>query len=81
MNKLYDQVELCKKNHESFEKEIDCEFLGSDDNMYPAKAKLIIENDGLFYVSYYNYFLNGKWVSTEERQLWTEDEIEKSFFD
>ena len=63
------------------EKMIETSFLGYDDKNYEAKATLIVEDDGLYYISTYDYYDPAKeeWTNTEERGSWTKEEIEKEF--
>jgi len=77
INEAYDYVrengtclEITKEGHE---------FLGYDNKMYPARASLIVENDGNYYVSGYEsdeYVKEtGKKVhKTIETWIWNEEE-------
>ena len=63
------------------EKTINTIFVGNDEIEYEAKVTLTVEEDGLYYVSTYNYYDPEKeeWINTEERGNWSQEEIEKEF--
>lgn len=83
LNNINEACEYVRENNETLEitKE-DHEFLGHDDKMYPARATLIVENDGSYYISDYDYYDSEKeeWIDTEDRTKWTHTEINDTFF-
>lgn len=79
---LREQIENCKKTNNGFEKSIDTEYLGYDNQMYNARATLEIEPCGDWQISIYDYYDPEKeeWIDTGERNEWKEEIINQEFF-
>ena len=74
---LRKQIEICKQTNESYEEEINTEYLGYNDQMYEARATLEITPEGDWQISVYDYYdpQKEKWIDTGERNEWREDVI------
>lgn len=55
-------------------------YIGHDNIEYEATAELVIENDGTYRISKYDYFdhISSEWRETEDRD-WDRNSIEKTF--
>ena len=76
------QNELKKSGEKEKIITVDTEYEGLDYTgrnivTYPASATLTIEHDR-YYISAYDFFVNGEWLNTEERN-WDKPSIEQTF--